>query len=235
MRHTIDTLALALATLLAALSMLAGGVPGCPASGPRAALSQDTIPRLPPRLVLARMCVHEASLPVGLDDDGDGAVDRWVTHRDHEQAWGDDCLLVHEVLLRGAERLRAQHPRMRLAEAYERFAILYSHGRFLTPPLGDGNRWAFDLHPDAHEPEGWHGAPWGHARGAWLHAYEHASEVAGLTLEALGARWHCEEPVTDWGGRMDHGHARAIGLIEVRCDGYTVNTPYVRPGLRETR
>lgn len=228
--RTLDDWILYTSAAILALAMLGSSAEGC-LGPPTRALSQS-IPRLAPRLVLARMCAHEASLPVGLDEDGDGEIDRWVTHRDHEQTWGDDCYLIHAVLLRGAERMRAQHPRMRLAEAYERYAILYSHGRFLRPPVADGNRWAFDLHPDGHEPAGWHGMPWASARAAWLHAYEHAGEVSSLGLDELDARWHCDEPVTDWGGRMDHSHAQVIGLVPVRCDGYLVNTAYVRPGLR---
>lgn len=229
MRH-IDNMVLAVFVLSAMLSMSEG----CPhAAADRARRAPE---RMSVHLVLARMCAHEASLPVGLDDDGDGAVDRWVTHRDRSVAWGNDCYGIHAVLLRGAARIREERPGLSLTAAYLTFARQYSSGRFDHPPPTDGNRWAMDLRPQpGHEPAGWHGMPWAAAEPGWRWAWLHTGWVSRMTLadfEGPGAIWSCDEPIHDWGGRMDHEHARAIGLIPVRCDGTSVNDWYARPGLR---
>ncbi len=191
-----------------------------------------------PHLVLARMCAHEASLPFGRDIDHDGIVDQWTQQRDHDVAWGDDCWLIHHVLLRGAERMRESAPQMSFRARYFRFAVEYSHGRFLAPLPQDTNRWAMDLHPDGHEPMGWHGTVhWSHMRQSWEYAWAYTHLISRMTLDDLQgptALWTCAEPITDWGGRMDHAHADSVGLIEVACDGASVNTSYVRPGLRVT-
>ena len=65
-------------------------------------------PRVPERetmqLALARICAHEASLPVHdeNDADGDGDSSEWVRRQAPMVAYGADCAAIHQVLLRGA-------------------------------------------------------------------------------------------------------------------------------------
>lgn len=227
----IDDLVLFLFVLAAAISMAASSCAG--ELGQGTALAQDR-PHLSPHLVLARMCSHEASLPVWVEGEGD-ELGRWALHRDHTVGWGDDCFLIHQVLLRGAQRMLEAGSRSSFADRYLAFAVAYSHDRFFTPGPRDGNAWAMDLHPDGHQPARWHGVPWGHARRAWEYVWSFTSGIVRMTLEdfeGATAMWTCSEAITDWGGRMDSAHARSVGLISVACDGTTVNTPYVRPGLR---
>ncbi len=227
---TIDNLVLAAFVLFAALSM---AFSGCRGVGAETVIAQDR-ERLEPHIVLARMCSHEASLPVWSVDEESG-VGQWTLHRDHDVAWGDDCFLIHQVILRGAERMLETSPRSSWQARYVAFAIAYSHDRFLAPGPHDGNAWAMDLHPDGHQPARWHGVPWGHARAAWEYVWALTGGIVRMTLDDFGGEtslWTCSEPVSDWGGNMDSAHARSVGLIEVVCDGTTVNTPYVRPGLR---
>jgi hypothetical protein len=235
---TLDNLFLGLMVLLAAIAMSFSGchpVGSAPAAAQDDARARTRDPVPPsPHLVLARMCAHEASLPVWVVDEESGEG-RWALHRNHDVSWGDDCYLIHQVLLRGAERMLEASPRRSFSSRYFAFAVAYSHQRFLVPLPTDGNRWAMDLHPDGHEPQGWHGVAWGHARPAWRFAWELTGGIARMTLEDFegpGALWTCSEAITDWGGRMDSEHARTVGLIQIACDGVTVNTPYVRPGLR---
>jgi hypothetical protein len=181
--------------------------------------------RLTPHLILARLCTHEASMPLSIDG-------RYVQHRNHEALWGDDCYGIHVVLLRGAQRMRDANPRLTRAQSYVLFAIAYSHDRLLHPPEHDLNRWAMYLSPGTHQPSYWRG-PWN--PDAWHYVWLLTGGIVNMGLEDFegpDALWTCEEPVHDWGGRIDHGHARAIGLIEVACDGNLANTFYARPGLR---
>jgi len=193
-----------------------------------------------PVRVLTSLCVHEASLPYGLDEDEDGTVDRWVQQRDHGVLWGDDCYLLHQVLLRGAERMRQAGTALSFAQRYLAFALAYSHGRLMEPSPGDINAWTMYVGdaPFSATPLHWRGSvPWHHAVRAWTHAWRLASGIARMTLDDFApgptALYLCDEPITDWGGRIDHRHADAVGLIEVHCDGFTANTGYVRPALRE--
>lgn len=228
MTRKIDDLLLFVIVLAVALSM---AVSSCERVGAAPALAQAR-PALTPHLVLARMCSHEASLPVWVEDEL-GA--RWALHRDHAAMWGDDCFLIHQVLLRGAERMRETSPGLSFSARYVAYAIAYSHDRFLNPGPRDGNAWAMYLEPNDREPARWHGVPWAHARRAWRYVWGFTDGIARMTLEDFSgptALWTCSEPITDWGGRMDGAHARAVGLIEVECDGVTSNTAYVRPGLR---
>lgn len=225
----LDDLVLFVFAVFVALSMMFSSCAGD--AGARPALAQDR-PRLSPHLVLARMCSHEASLPVWVEDELGG---RWALHRDHSVLWGDDCYLIHQVLLRGAQRMLEAGSQSSFSDRYLAFAVAYSHDRFFAPGPRDGNAWAMDLHPDGHEPARWHGVPWGHARRAWRYVWGFTEGIARMTLEDFEgptAMWACSEAITDWGGRVDAAHARSIGLIEVACDGVTSNTPYVRPGLR---
>lgn len=227
----LDNLVLGIVTLFVAFSFFVS----CSAHAQRRRAPRHVDPA---HLVLARLCAHEASLPLEMDDDEDGDIDRWVTQRDHAITWGDDCWLIHQVLLRGATRMQETNPRSSISSLYVAYAIAYSHDRLLAPPPTDGNRWAVDLHPDGHEPRGWHGGvSWSRARPRWRYVWDYTGFIVRMTLadfEGPTALWTCDEAITDWGGRMDHAHAESIGLIEVACDGHTVNTPYVRPGLRET-
>ena len=188
--------------------------------------------RLTPHLMLARMCAHEASLPFGQDDDGDGTVDRWTRQRDHSITWGDDCYGIHLVLLRGAARFRAGAPSLSEEQAYVLFAIAYSHNRMLHPPAYDGNAWAMYLMPGRERPARWRG-PWS-AR-SWHVAWTLTGFILQLReadYEGPTALWTCDGTITDWGGTMDHNHARRAGHVEVHCDGQAANTWYVRAGLR---
>jgi len=182
-------------------------------------------PRVSPHLILARMCAHEASLPVLVDGE-------WRQTRHHDLAWGADCWIIHTVILRGAHRIQQDHPEMSLPRAYVISAQNYSHGRIIHPPATDGNRWAADLRPDGRPPVGWHGLPWSHMRASWLHVYEVTDAIVRTPLEALDGGLtplHCDGRVDDWGGRMDREHAAAIGLIELHCEGNPVNFAYRRP------
>jgi hypothetical protein len=188
--------------------------------------------RLTPHLMLARMCAHEASLPFGRDDDGDGTVDRWTRQRDHDVTWGDDCFGIHLVLLRGATRYRESMPSLSESQAYVLFAIAYSHGRMLSPPAYDGNAWAMYLMPGRERPARWRG-PWSAA--AWHYAWNFTGGIVRLTeADYAGptALWTCQGTITDWGGTMDSRYAQSIGHTEVQCDGDAANTWYVRAGLR---
>lgn len=181
--------------------------------------------RMSPHLILARMCAHEASLPVLIDGE-------WRQTRHHDRAWGMDCWIIHTVILRGAHRIQHDHPEIALPRAYVIAAQNYSHGRILHPPVTDGNRWAADLRPDGRSPAGWHGLPWPHMRASWLHVYEVAGEIVRTPLEAIdsGATpLHCDGRVDDWGGPLDLEHALSIGLIQVQCDGNPSNLTFRRP------
>lgn len=212
------------------------------------------------QLVLARICAHEASLPERdlRDADADGDATEWVRRRVPEMAYGADCAAIHEVLLRGAlhtEDLRLERAaregrstrRLDQERAYIRFAHLYST-RVFTAVETDTNRWAADLRSDGSEPAGWrrdhnvcrdgvcrivHGPSWASSgRDAWLHVYGIAGELVTRTLDDITTWSSCESAIDDWGGRMDHEHAAAIGLIPVTCgaEGATANTFYARPG-----
>ncbi len=212
------------------------------------------------QLVLARICAHEASLPErdGDDADGDGDATEWVRRRSPRSPYGTDCAAIHEVLLRGAfhmedlRRERASRDGRRTVplsdeNAYIRFAHLYSTRVFVAVET-DTNRWAADLRSDGSEPVGWrrdhdvctngvcrivHGPSWARmGRDAWLFVYELAGELVTRTLDDVENWSACESAIDDWGGRMDHEHAAAIGLIPVVCgaDGATANTFYARPG-----
>lgn len=181
--------------------------------------------RLTPHLILARLCTHEASMPIDIDG-------RYVQHRDHDALWGDDCYGIHAVILRGAQRMRDANPRLTRAQSYVLFAIAYSHDRLLHPPERDLNRWAMYLMPGATRPQHWRGA-WNPE--TWRYVWLLVGGIVRMTeddFEGEDAIWTCEEPVHDWGGRMDHNHARSVGLIEVACDGNLANTFYARPSLR---
>jgi hypothetical protein len=176
-------------------------------------------------LILARMCSHEASLPVHIGD-------RWVRNNRHDVDWGTDCWIIHTVILREAHRLQRSHPDISLQRLYVTAAVNYSHGRILHPPATDGNRWASDLHSDGRRPVGWHGLPWSHMRPSWLHVYEVTAQIVRTPLEVMDgpqSPLHCDGLVTDWGGVMDREHARSIGLIEVHCAGEPANIPYRTP------
>ena len=212
------------------------------------------------QLVLARICAHEASLPGRDEDDADhdGDVSEWVRRRAPEVVYGTDCAAIHEVLLRGAlhtERLRldrAAHDGRTTRpldheHAYIRFAHLYST-RVFTAVETDTNRWAADLRSDGSEPLGWRrdrdvcvdgvcrivrGPSWARTgRDAWFHVYALAGDLVALTLDDVTTWSPCESAIDDWGGRMDHEHAAAIGLIPISCgpEGATANTFYARPG-----
>lgn len=161
---------------------------------------------VPDYLMLARICVHEAG---------------WEAEA--------DCAAIHQVLTAGAEREDL---------SYRTYAHNYS-GRALR---GETSRsWVANLREDGREPEGWpettivregdavrvapH-APWSMYRDRWLRTIELARRVIAGEITAS-----CVEPVHDWGGRVDRGRARRLGLIEVEC-GETRNDFYARPALR---
>lgn len=161
---------------------------------------------VPDYLLLARICVHEAG---------------W-----EQEA---DCAAIHQVLVAGAEREDL---------SYRTYAYNYS-GRALR---GETSRaWVANLREDGREPDGWpetvivrdgdsvsvepH-APWGMYRERWLRTIEIARGVIAGSITAA-----CAEPVHDWGGRVDRGRARRLGLVEVDC-GETRNDFYARPALR---
>jgi len=235
MQTSLDNAILFLVALFVAGAM---AFSGCHLGGVSLALAQ---PRgLTPHLVLARVCAHEASLPVhDLEDaDADGNTQEWVRRAHPELSWGDDCYLIHEAFLRGAERYRASSPHLSDAERYVMFARNYSERAIDAPIERDGNRWAADLQAGPHEPRGWHGVRWDgvNPRGAPVEAWRFVWLLTGgIARMGLGevAMWSlCEAPVTDWGGTMDGDHAAAIGLIEVECVGQiAANTPYRRPWL----
>lgn len=161
---------------------------------------------VPDYLMLARICVHEAG---------------WEAEA--------DCAAIHEVLMAGAEREDL---------SYRTYAYNYA-GRALR---GETSRaWVANLRADGREPEGWpettivregdlvsvaaH-APWSMYRERWLRTIELARRVLSGEVRA-----QCAEPVHDWGGRVDRGRARRLGLVEVDC-GETRNDFYARPALR---
>lgn len=212
------------------------------------------------QLALARICVHEASLPVRdeNDDDDDGDRDEWVRRQAHSFAYGADCAAIHEVLLRGAHHMQAARreraaregrvePPLPPHRAYIMFAHAYST-RVFAPTPTDANRWAADLRSDGSEPMFWRRSrtvcegevcrsvrspAWGHSdRDAWLFVYSLATDLVTRGLDDVRLWSPCESEVDDWGGRMDHEHARSIGLVPVACGttGNTANTFYARPG-----
>lgn len=188
--------------------------------------------RLTPHLVLARLCAHESSMPVGMDDDGDRVVDRWVHIRNRGAEWGGDCYLIHQVLLRGAHRMIEAGSSLAEDQAYVQFAISYSRQRIIEPPEHDTNRWAAYLMPGPQAPRFWPtGARWSSVRWRWV--WDLTGAIAQMTLEDLeSAPLHCEDAVHDWGGRMDGAWAASHGRVTVQCDGmYLANTAYQRPAL----
>lgn len=212
------------------------------------------------QLALARICAHEASLPVHdeSDVDEDGDHDEWVRRQAHTIAYGADCAAIHEVLLRGAHQMQIAHQERATREgrgespipphrAYIMFAHAYST-RVFDPTPTDANRWAADLRSDGSEPMFWRRSrtvceddvcrsvrspAWGHGdREAWLFVYGLATDLVARGLDDVRVWSPCESEIDDWGGRMDHEHARSIGLIPVSCGmtGTTANTFYARPG-----
>lgn len=176
-------------------------------------------------MILARMCAHEASLPILIGE-------RWVQTRHHALDWGMDCWIIHTVILREAHRLHRTHPEVSLPRLYVAAAVNYSHGRILHPPATDGNRWASDLRADGRMPAGWHGIPWAHMRPSWLHVYEVTDAIVRTPLEALDGDLtplHCDGRVDDWGSVQDRPGALARGLIELHCGGNPSNIPFRRP------
>lgn len=198
--------------------------------------AQDTGPRgerLTRHLVLARLCLHEASMPLGVDENGDGTVDRYVRRHRPEVTWGDDCWLIHQVLLRGAQRLIESGVHLSEEQAYVSYAISYSAGRLLEPRQGDANAWAVYIVPGSERPEHWPRMRW--SADAWMYVWLLTGGIVRTTLEDFDgplALWRCEEPVHDWAGAMDGSWARSHGRVAVECDGDTANTAYVRPHLR---
>jgi len=191
--------------------------------------------RLTPHLVLARLCAHESSMPVGMDDDGDHVVDRWAHIRNHAAEWGGDCYLIHQVLLRGAQRMLDGGSRLSPDQAYVRFAVDYSRQRLVVPYEHDGNRWAAYLMPGPQAPQFWpRSAAWSAARWHWV--WELTGQIASMTIDELTspeAPVQCEEAVHDWGGRMDSQWSEEHGREAVVCSGmYLANTAYQRPWLR---
>lgn len=212
------------------------------------------------QLVLGRICAHEASLPVRDDDDadGDGDHEEWVRRQAHTVTFGADCAAIHEVLLRGAYHMQIaraeraareerEEPPLPAHRAYIMFAHAYST-RVFVPTDTDSNRWAADLRSDGSEPMYWRRShtvcesdvcrsvrspAWGRSdRDAWLYVYGLATELVAHGLDDVRTWSPCEGPVDDWGGRMDHEHARSIGLVPVACGDVTntANTFYARPG-----
>jgi hypothetical protein len=212
------------------------------------------------QLALARICAHEASLPVHDvgDADRDGDHDEWVRRRMPTVAYGSDCAAIHEVLLRGAyhmqiaraeraEREGHAEPALPPHRAYIMFAHAYST-RVFDPTPTDANRWASDLRSDGSEPMFWRrshtvcegevcrsvrGPAWrADDRDAWLFVYGIASDLVAHDLSDVRLWSPCASEIDDWGGTMDHEHARSIGLIPVACGaaGTTANTFYARPG-----
>lgn len=229
-KSEIDNIALYTIATLVAFSMM---LSTCTADAQYALPTGPSGERLTPHLMLARMCAHEASLPFGRDDDGDGEIDRWTRQRDHDVTWGDDCYGIHLVLMRGAARYRESMPTLSESASYVLFAIAYSHDRMLHPPAYDGNAWAMYLMPGmTHQPPRWRG-PW--STRSWHHAWDLTGFIMRLTIadyEGPLALWRCESTITDWGGDCDSHYAQSVGHVEVQCDGNAANTWYVRRGLQ---
>ncbi len=112
----------------------------------------DWLARERPAHVLTQVCISEASMPERDrgDYDGDGDLTEWINGR-HTHAWGTDCWAIHEVFLRGADRLGA-----RTWRNYMRFAMQYSD-RVFHPAPGSSRPWIAHLPDSASHaiPEGW--------------------------------------------------------------------------------
>jgi len=226
----LDNTVLGLITLLIAAAMFFGSCSTANAQGSTTTGPQGE--RLTPHLILARLCAHEASLPWGYDSDSDGEIDQWVHQRDHRTPWGDDCWLIHEVLLRGVARLREGGSTLPDDALYVQYAIAYSAGRLLEPREGDTNRWAVYLMPGPTRPQFWGTGRWFVA--GWHFVWELTGEIVALSLDELeaAAPFQCDGPVHDWGGRQDGAWSAAHGRVAVHCEGARLaNTPYRRPWL----
>lgn len=195
-----------------------------------------------PAHVLAQVCISEASMPEPdrRDYDGDGDLTEWVNGR-RTHVWGTDCWAIHEVFLRGADRLGA-----RTWRNYMRFAMQYS-GRVFNPPASSSRPWIAHLPDSASHaiPEGWP-VEWRRVGGmmevrtTWAprhwEAYQYAravtEDIATHTLADIESWSICDEPVDDWGGDMDAANAARIGLVPVACGeemGGMSNQAYARP------
>ncbi len=202
----------------------------------------DWLARERPAHVLTQVCISEASMPERDrgDYDGDGDLTEWINGR-HTHAWGTDCWAIHEVFLRGADRLGA-----RTWRNYMRFAMQYSD-RVFHPAPGSSRPWIAHLPDSASHaiPEGWP-VEWRRvggmmeARTTWAphhwEAYQYAREVGeditAHTLADIESWTICDEPVDDWGGDMDAARAARIGLVPVVCAeemGGMSNQAYARP------
>lgn len=180
---------------------------------PLAAVQAQHAGRSSPALLLARICVSEAGWECFDTRDG---------------------VAIHEVLLRGAERLGI---------SYSSFARTYSPRAtgFEPSPL---RPWVGGLREDGAAPSAWPRVitrrradgtssvephpPWAIYRPRWLAVLARAREVVGYTLDDVDEWSPCDGSVHDWGGAMDRERARRIGLIEVEC-GETSNDFYARP------
>jgi len=189
--------------------------------------------RMTPAIALWRITAHEASLPRW-----DENVEGWVS-RDG-RPFGDDAMLIHEVLLRGAARTGMDYVSFARAYANRMFRPLSDIERTrlaLGLPLDDGNRWAGFLDPSLERaPSAWpSGSSWTVRQAGARFVLELATEVVENDLEALNDFSPCEEPVDDWGSPvLDHDRAQRLGLVHVDC-GDSVNWGYARPSQIRAR
>lgn len=197
--------------------------------------SAHGLERMTPATALGRLLVHEASLPVWNED-----AEEWVSQRTG-RTWGDDVYIIHEVILRGADRT---------GMPYVDFAQTYAHRMF--QPLTDeertrisvgialdGNRWAGFIDPEHLErtPRAWRGpGQWRAHVDAARYAFELAEDVVQYDLDALMDFGMCQAPVDDWGSpRLDHERAERLGLVHVDCGPNTANWGYARPSQIRAR
>ncbi len=170
-----------------------------------------------PALALARICVSEANWDCFTTGDG---------------------YAIHEVLLRGSNRLHT---------SYVGFARAYAGATLGNRPYtATSNRqWVAELAEDGSAPAHWPNTPrlsgargqtvrmvpavpWTRYRSSWLAVLAKAREVVRLTLDNVREWSPCESIAEDWGGDCDLARSQRLGMIPVVCSG-TKNYFYIRP------
>lgn len=181
-----------------------------------------------PQLALARICVSEEGLP-------DVVEERLVLrgpNRVRGQPWYAGCRAIHEVYLRGANRLLLRD-RATPRTAYLEFARDYSPrviGPLPTEPI---RQWVTELSPRGRQPASWADRtrpPWSRYRRAWLSAYAAAGQIVRGTLDDVDEWSSCDRPVHHWGSASTRARARRAGWIETSC-GPTANVFFHAPEL----
>jgi hypothetical protein len=175
----------------------------------------DAQPREPDAVLLARVCVSEASWTCW--DSGDGYAIHHVLQRGARRQGISWRAYARAYARRATGAVVTTHPRLSwVAGLREDGLAPLSWPRVITRRVGDEVR--VEPHP-----------PWSQFRARWLAVLERAREVATWS-EADHETWGmCAEPPDHWGGEVDEARAQRLGLVPIDCGPGPANTFYRRP------